>query len=43
VEFPKCGVCVLDLHCEEGIYRSKWDLHRLGEVGLAPGGGRPAG
>jgi hypothetical protein len=25
-----------------GIYRGEWDLHRLGEVGLAPGGGRPA-
>jgi hypothetical protein len=23
------------------IYRGEWDLHRLGEVGLAPGGGRP--
>jgi hypothetical protein len=23
-----------------GIYRGEWDLHRLGEVGLAPGGGR---
>jgi hypothetical protein len=42
LEFPKCGVCV-DFHREGGIYRSEWDLHRLGEVGLAPGGGRPAG
>jgi hypothetical protein len=34
-------VCV-DFHREGGIYRSEWDLHRLGEVGLASGGGRPA-
>jgi hypothetical protein len=25
-----------------GIYRGEWDLHRLGEVGLALGGGRAA-
>jgi hypothetical protein len=42
VKFLKCGVCV-DVHREEGggIYRSEWNLHRLGEVGLASGGGRP--
>jgi hypothetical protein len=22
------------------IYRAEWDIHRLGEVGLVPGGGR---
>jgi hypothetical protein len=41
VEFLKCGVCV-DFHYEGGIYRGKWDLHRLGEVGLVPSGGRAA-
>jgi hypothetical protein len=25
-----------------GIYRGEWDLHRLGEVSLALGGGRAA-
>jgi hypothetical protein len=34
----KLSVCV-DFHREGGIYRGEWDLHRLGEVGLAPGGG----
>jgi hypothetical protein len=24
------------------IYCGEWDLHRLGEVGLVPGGGQPA-
>jgi hypothetical protein len=33
-------VCV-DFHREGGggIYRGEWDPHRLGEVGLVPGGG----
>jgi hypothetical protein len=31
-------VCWLSLW--GGIYMCKWDLHRLGEVGLVPGGGR---
>jgi hypothetical protein len=30
-----------DFHHEGGIYRGEWDLHRLGELILAPGGGRP--
>jgi hypothetical protein len=35
-------VCI-DFHREGGgIYRVEWDLHRLGEVGLVPGGGRVA-
>jgi hypothetical protein len=34
-------VCV-DFHCEEGIYMCEWDLHRLGDVSLVPGGGRAA-
>jgi hypothetical protein len=38
VEFPGNGVCV-HFHLEGGIYRSEWELHRLGEVSLAPGGG----
>jgi hypothetical protein len=25
-----------------GIYRGEWDLHRLGEIDLAPGGGQTA-
>jgi hypothetical protein len=25
-----------------GIYRGEWDLHRLGEVSLVPGGGQAA-
>jgi hypothetical protein len=33
---------VFDFHCERDIYRGEWDLHQLGEVGLAPGGGRSA-
>jgi hypothetical protein len=37
VEFTKCGVCV-DFHHEGGISRGEWDLHRLREVGLVPGG-----
>jgi hypothetical protein len=32
-------VWCVDFHCEGGIYRGEWDLHRLGEVGLALGGG----
>jgi hypothetical protein len=32
-------VCV-DFRHEGGIYRGEWDLHRLGKVGLVPGGGR---
>jgi hypothetical protein len=35
-------VCYLDFHREGGIYRGEWDLRRLGEVGLAPGGDWPA-
>jgi hypothetical protein len=35
-------VWCLDYHHEGGIYGGEWDLHRLGEVGLAPGGGRAA-
>jgi hypothetical protein len=41
VEFPKCGVCV-DFHRERDIYGGEWDLHRLGEVSLVPGGGQAA-
>jgi hypothetical protein len=41
VEFPSNGVCV-DFHHEGGIYRGEWDLHRVEEVGLVPGGGRAA-
>jgi hypothetical protein len=41
VEFTSNSVCV-DFHHEGGgIYRGEWDLHRLGEVSLVPGGGRP--
>jgi hypothetical protein len=36
-------VWCVDFHCEGGIHRYEWDLHRLGEVGLVPGGGRPGG
>jgi hypothetical protein len=32
-----------NFHRELGIYRGEWDLHRLGEVGLAPGGGWQSG
>jgi hypothetical protein len=32
-------VWCINFHCEAGIYRGEWDLHGLGEVGLAPGGG----
>jgi hypothetical protein len=35
-------VWCVDFHREEGIYRGEWDLHILGEVGLAPDGGRVA-
>jgi hypothetical protein len=35
-------LCVCRLSPCGGIYRSEWDLHRLGEVGLVLGGGRPA-
>jgi hypothetical protein len=42
VESLNCGVWV-NFHHEGGIYRSELDLHRLGEVSLAPGGGRPVG
>jgi hypothetical protein len=41
VKFLCNGVCI-DFHREGGIYRVEWDLHRLGEVGLVPGGGRVA-
>jgi hypothetical protein len=44
VESPKCGVCPLISSVGgRGIYRAVGELHRLGEVGLAPSGGRPAG
>jgi hypothetical protein len=33
--------CV-DFHHEGGIYSREWDLHRLAEVSLAPGGGQLA-
>jgi hypothetical protein len=43
-------VWCVDFHREGGIYMGESDLHRLGEVRLAPGGGwaakprgRPAG
>jgi hypothetical protein len=36
-------VWCVDFHREGDIYRGEWDLHQLGEVGLAPGGGRPGG
>jgi hypothetical protein len=32
-------VWCVDFHREGGIYRGEWDLHRLGEVSLVPGGG----
>jgi hypothetical protein len=35
-------VWCVNFHREGDIYRGEWDIHRLGEVGLAPGGGRPA-
>jgi hypothetical protein len=35
-------VWCVDFHREGGIYKGEWDHHRLGELGLAPGGGRPA-
>jgi hypothetical protein len=35
-------VWYVDFQREGGIYRGEWDLHRLGEVGLVPGGGRAA-
>jgi hypothetical protein len=37
-------VWCVDFHCGGGggIYSGEWDLHRLGEVGLVPGGGRAA-
>jgi hypothetical protein len=38
VKFLCNGVCV-DFHCEGGIYRDEWDLHRVEEVSLVPGGG----
>jgi hypothetical protein len=31
---------VFNFHPEGGIYRGEWDLHRLWEVSLAPGGSR---
>jgi hypothetical protein len=34
-------VCVL-ISTIGGIYRAMGELHRLGEVGSAPSGGRPA-
>jgi hypothetical protein len=36
-----CRVWYLDFHREGVIYKGEWDLHRLGEVSLAPGGDRP--
>jgi hypothetical protein len=36
-------VWCVDFHREGGIYRGEWDLHRLGEVSLALGGGRRPG
>jgi hypothetical protein len=41
VESPKCGVCLL-IPTVKGIYTVVAELHRLGEVGLAPSGGRLA-
>jgi hypothetical protein len=37
-------VWCVNFHCEGegGIYKGECDLHLLGEVGLAPSGGRPA-
>jgi hypothetical protein len=39
VEYPKCGVSP-HFQCR-GVW-AMGELHRLGEVGLAPSGGRPA-
>jgi hypothetical protein len=36
-------VWCVNFHRERVIYQGEWDLHRLGEVGLVPGGDRPAG
>jgi hypothetical protein len=36
-------VWCVNFHHDGGIYRGERDLHRLGEVDLAPGGGWPAG
>jgi hypothetical protein len=38
-----CRVWYLNFRHKGGIYRGEWDLHQLGEVSLAPGGGRLAG
>jgi hypothetical protein len=35
-------VWCVNFHRDGGIYRGEWDLHRFGEVGLEPGGGRAA-
>jgi hypothetical protein len=35
-------VWYLNFHHEGDIYRGEWNLHRLGEVSLAPGGGQSA-
>jgi hypothetical protein len=43
VESPKCGVCLLISTVGGGIYRVMGALHRLGDVGLVPSGGRPVG
>jgi hypothetical protein len=40
VKSPKCGMCIL-ISTIGGIYRVMRELHRLGEVGLTPRGGRP--
>jgi hypothetical protein len=40
-ESPKCSLCSHFLF-RGGIYRAVRELHRLGEVGLVPSGGRPA-
>jgi hypothetical protein len=42
VESQKCGVSPQFRH-RGGIYRVMGELHRLGEIGLAPSGGRSAG
>jgi hypothetical protein len=35
-------VWCVNFHREGGIYGGEWDLHRRGEIGLAPGGGQAA-
>jgi hypothetical protein len=41
VESSKYGVCLL-IFTVGGIYRAMGELHRHGEINLAPSGGRPA-